>query len=729
MTDSIREPIERPDDPLDTDVQFVKGVGPRNAEGLAKVGLRTVRDLLYYLPRRYEDRRNLPPIGKARPGEFATIRGRIIGIDSKPLKGGKVLLKVAITDKTGTVTLTWFNQPWLKKKFEAHEGDVIAYGQIKENGWAFEISNPEYELVDPEDESDAFARIVPVYPLTEGLPMWLVRKATASAVERYSGAASDPLPKWLLDKYRLKPLGWCLKQIHQPESDELRLLARKRLVFEEFLVMQIMLEQKRRETHSEAGISFPISSLGKARRDSDAPKGSHLFVKEDAGVAYGETLMDEVRRMLPFELTGAQKRVVGEIWADMERPFPMNRLVQGDVGSGKTAVAACAMLAAVRCGYQAAMMAPTEILAEQHYANFKRLFDPIGVEVVLLVGKQTKSQKKAVVAKTKHAHAQITVGTHALIQEGVDFDKLGLVVVDEQHRFGVLQRAALKEKGIGIPDVLIMTATPIPRTLTMTIYGDLDLSVLDESPPGRKAIKTHWKPLSARDKVYQQVRELIGQGRQAYVVCPMVAESDKLQVQAAEDLHYRLSTQVYPDLRVGLLHGQMKAKDKEEVMDQFRAQKLDILVSTTVIEVGVDVPNATVMIVEDANRFGLAQLHQLRGRVGRGEHQSFCILLADARSDEAVARMEIMASTADGFKIAEEDLRIRGPGDLLGAKQSGMMDLKIADLVQDSEQLEISRQAAQAVLDKDPNLSQAEHALLKSRVAANVAKWTTAMIG
>ena len=388
----------------------------------------------------------------------------------------------------------------------------------------------------------------------------------------------------------------------------------------------------------------------------------------------------------------------------------MNRMIQGDVGSGKTAVAACAMLAAVQCGYQAAIMVPTEILAEQHYLSLTRLFEPLGISVRLLVGKQNAATKRKSLEAAGNGSAQVCVGTHALISEGVKFAKLGLVVIDEQHRFGVVQRLALRQKGFANPDVLVMTATPIPRTLTMTLYGDLDLSVIDELPPGRKAIKTHWKRPYERPAVYASVRKLIDEGRQAYFVCPMITESDKLQTQAAEDLHYRLSTQVYPDLRVGLLHGQMKPTDKEDVMAKFRAGELDILVSTVVIEVGVDVANASVMVIEDANRFGLAQLHQLRGRVGRGEYQSYCILVADSKGPEGDARIRVMVETTDGFKIAEEDLRLRGPGDLAGTRQSGDLVFQVANLVDDGPQLEAARKAAQDFLRDDPGIALPEHA-------------------
>jgi len=414
--------------------------------------------------------------------------------------------------------------------------------------------------------------------------------------------------------------------------------------------------------------------------------------------------------MLAFDLTGAQRRVIEEIWADMELPHPMNRLVQGDVGSGKTAVAACCMLPAVRCGYQAALMAPTEILAEQHFVNLHRLFEPLGLDVELLVGKQTASQKRKAIERTQSGQVHIAIGTHALIQEGVKFANLGLVVIDEQHKFGVLQRKALRDKSLGNPDVLVMTATPIPRTLTMASFGDLELSVIDELPPGRKPVKTHAKLPYDRQSVYEGVRALVEQGRQAFFVCPMVSESEKMMAQAATDLHYRLSNGVFSAQKVGLLHGQMKSSEKEQVMEQFRKHELDILVSTTVVEVGVDVPNSSVMVIEDANRFGLSQLHQLRGRVGRGAQQSYCILIADTKGEDARARIDAMVQTNDGFEIAEIDLKLRGPGSMLGTMQSGNLDYKIADLVQDGKMLEIARQAAFRLIAADPKLERPEYA-------------------
>lgn len=701
-------PDGRPDYSLETEVQFVKGVGPRNANLLHKLGLRTVRDLLYWLPRRYEDRRHLPPIADLRVNEFATVRGRVIDIESRPTRNRMTLLRAHLSDGTGTVALVWFNQPWQAQRLR-QAGEIVAYGMVKEGNYGYEISSPEWESAEEDDEVEAFAQLVPVYPLAEGVPQYLVRRAIANAVRDYASRAPETLPKALRDDFDLPNLAWCLKEIHRPLDEARRLAARRRLVFEEFLYLQLALAMKRAESQAEIGIAFPISQVGTRPAPSTG-----LF---EVPLNKGESLWDEVGRMLPFDLTGAQRRVVTEVWRDMESPHPMNRLVQGDVGSGKTAVAACAMLAAVRCGYQSAMMAPTEILAEQHAANLRRLFEPLGLPVALLVGKQGAAQKRRQRMATASGEARIAVGTHALIQEGVEFASLGLVIVDEQHRFGVLQRAALREKGLGNPDMLVMTATPIPRTLTMTLYGDLDLSVIDELPPGRKPIKTHWKLPHERPQVYRGVRKLIEEGRQAYFVCPMVGESEKLNAQAAEELYARLDCEVYPDLRVGLLHGQMKPAAKEETMDAFRRHDLDILVATTVIEVGVDVPNANVMVIEDANRFGLAQLHQLRGRVGRGEYQSYCVLIGEGTNEEARTRLQTLVETNDGFVIAERDLQLRGPGEIAGTKQSGNLDFKVADLRTDGRLLEESRQAALAIVRKDPRLERPEHAAMLPLVA------------
>lgn len=720
---------------LDTEVQFLKGVGPKNATALAKANLLTIGDVLYHLPRRYEDRRHLPKIREVLPGEFATIRGRIAGVDARPTNRGMVITKATLKDGTGSVALTWFNQPWIARSLEKHDGEILVYGMVKQGTFSLEMSSPEWETILEDDETEEFARIVPVYRLVEGLQQKLMRKAAQSAVEHYLDVVVDPLPRSLLQRHGFRDLRWCLRQIHMPDSDDDRAEARRRLAFEEFFYMQISLAMKRAETKQELGISFPVSALveGTYQRPASAPAPKepgrktavvelpdhpvHLFEEMQNAKWENDPLWQQIHQMLPFELTRAQRRVIDEIWSDMERPHPMNRLVQGDVGSGKTAVAACCMLAAVRSGYQAALMAPTEILAEQHANNLRRLFGPLGVEVDLLVGKLSASQKRKATERAANGLCHIAIGTHALLTEGVNFHRLGLVIIDEQHRFGVLQRKALRDKGLGNPDVLVMTATPIPRTLTMTTFGDLDVSVIDELPPGRRPIKTHWKLPFERQSVYDGVRKLLEGGRQAYVVCPLVSESEKMVTQAAVEMYERLSQETFPDLRVGLLHGQMKPKEKEEVMEQFRTKELDVLVATTVIEVGVDVPNATVMIIEDATRFGLAQLHQLRGRVGRGAHQSYCVLVADAKSEDARTRMEVMQSTTDGFKIAEEDLKLRGPGEISGTKQSGNQDFKIADLIQDARMLEVARQAAMELIERNPRLEGPEWRLVHGRIA------------
>ncbi|MCG9895274.1 MAG: ATP-dependent DNA helicase RecG [Fimbriimonadaceae bacterium] len=691
---------------LETEAQYLKGVGPQGAMILRRLGLETVRDVLWHFPRRFEDRRNLPPIMMAQPGRPATLRGVVVQVESRPLRGGKKLVRVRIEDDTGVADLVWFNQPWLAKRFQ-HGQEVIAYGMVKEARGRLEVSAPEFELMEDEEDVEDFAKIVPVYPLKEGVGQLLVRRAAAAAAEHFAGQADDPVPESIRGRFQLPSLAWSLRSMHLPAELHDHDRARRRIAFDEFLVLQLELQIRRRMLQKEVGISFPISNLG-----ADDRPPTTLFDSAEPT----EGLWPEIHRILPFELTRAQTRVIGEVFADMERPVPMNRLVQGDVGSGKTAVAACAILAAVRCGYQAALMAPTEILAEQHAANLTRLFDPIGIPVVMLSGRLNARQKRRALELAASGEGRLCVGTHALVQEGVVFHRLGLAVIDEQHRFGVLQRATLRSKGLGNPDVLVMTATPIPRTMTMAVHGDLDVSVIDELPPGRRPIKTHWRTPDRRDDVYARVDGLLEEGRQAYIVCPMIAESDKMQAQAAEELYNRLRTTIYTHRRVGLLHGQMKPAEKDAVMDAFRRHDLDILVSTVVIEVGVDVPNATVMIIEDAERFGLAQLHQLRGRVGRGAHQSFCILISEGRSEESQARLKVMVETTDGFRIAEEDLRLRGPGDVAGTRQSGALDFRVADLVRDSVMLEKAREAAGMLLDDDPQLELPQHQALLDMV-------------
>ncbi|CUU37361.1 MAG: ATP-dependent DNA helicase RecG [Fimbriimonadales bacterium] len=689
---------------LDTEVRFLKGVGDKRAQILAKLELYTLQDLLYHLPRRYEDRSQFRRIAHARPGEAATFAGKLITVDNITPRRGLTLTKAFLDDGSGALELVWYNQPYLKDRLlKLRNRRIVVYGVVKDTGWGLQMETPEWEDLEEDDSMDGLLhtnRIVPIYPLTEGIGQKQMRQILWNAIQ-YADLVPEILPREVRERVGLMPVADAIRQVHFPDRMDLITPARQRLVFEEFFVMQLGIGIKRQQIAQERGIAMRIDE---------------------------DRLMEKIRQIVPFELTNAQKRVIREIWDDMRRPHPMNRLLQGDVGSGKTIVAGAAILAAVDNQYQAAIMAPTEILAEQHYMVLHRLFQPLGITVELLVGRLTPRQRAQAYERIASGRGMVAVGTHALIQEGVSFARLGLAIVDEQHRFGVLQRAALRDKGIA-PHLLVMTATPIPRTLTLSLYGDLDVSIIDEMPPGRKPVKTYWKFPEDRLKVYEGVRKLVAQGRQAYIICPLIEESEKLQVRAAEDLYEHLRKDVFPDLRVGLLHGRMKPAEKEAVMEAFRAGEIDVLVSTTVIEVGVDVPNAVAMIIEDAERFGLAQLHQLRGRVGRGEHQSYCVLIADPKTDEGKARMEIMTRTNNGFLIAEEDLRIRGPGEIYGTRQSGMPSFRVADLVKDMHLLEVARQEAFRLLERDPDLNLPQHQRLKEAVDRFRHKVVVATVG
>ncbi len=670
---------------LTTEIKFLKGVGPKLAAALEKLDVKTVDDLLHYLPRRYEDRANFVPIRSLRADDWATVKGKVIDVDV-PKRRGLQIIRAIVTDGTASLSLVWFNQPWITTKLSGRNAEIIAYGQVKSGEYGYQMQSPEWEIVDSEDSEAEFARITPIYPLKESVSQKMVRRAVKSALTMVD-ALPETLPLEIRKRHKLMSRRAAIRNAHFPESEEKRIGARRRLVFEEFLYLQLAQCMRNRERGLQEGIGFEIAS----------------------------DLHTEIERACGFTFTAAQKKVLDEILADMRSPHPMNRLLQGDVGSGKTAVAAAAMLAAVRANFQAALMAPTEILAEQHAANLKQIFEPIGIEVELLVGKQQSRAKKKAIARIGSGDAHISVGTHALIQQNVNFDRLGLVVIDEQHRFGVMQRGALRRKGVA-PDVLVMSATPIPRSLTLTIYGDLDLSVIDELPPGRTPIKTHWKQPNERARVYEGVRAMLQQGAQVYIVCPLVSESEKMQMQAAEDLYKQISTEVFPEFKVGLIHGQLKSKNKERQMEAFRSGETQVLVATSVIEVGVDVPNATIMVIEDANRFGLAQLHQLRGRVGRGSKKSYCVLIGAPVTPDSAQRLSVMVQTNDGFKISEEDLRIRGPGDLSGTRQSGAIELRVADLLRDGALLEEARSAAIEILDADPKLESPDNAMLKSGV-------------
>jgi len=693
-----------PERTLDIPVQYAKGVGPRFAKMLEKLGVFSVRDLLTHYPKRHEDRTKFARVSELEHGEPALVCGSVLSVDNMKTRGTLVLTKVAIDDGSGVVMLTWFNQPYRREQFLKLKGRmIVAYGTVQLNRWGPEIGSPDWEIFAESEESAAHSRLVPVYSLTDGLFQTQMRSIALHVLDGYAELVEETLPKPLRDRLQLMGAVDAVRNIHFPESKDNLEAARKRLVFEELFLLQLALAIRKQgmELPGE-GIAFTIP----------------------------DTFAQDVKQVLPFEMTDAQKRVTQEILGDMRKPTCMNRLLQGDVGSGKTAVAVAAMMVAVRNGYQAALMAPTEILAEQHYLAMSEMFgnlDMLGLTTDLLTGSLKAKQKREVLERIASGETRVIIGTHALIQEGVAFHKLGLVIVDEQHRFGVLQRAALMEKGQH-PDILVMTATPIPRTLTLTLYGDLDVSIIDQMPPGRKPIKTHWKQIGERKKVYKALRTLIDDGKQAYVVCPLIEESEKLQVRAATDLAEELQHELFPDLKVGLLHGQMKTEERDAAMKAFRHREMDILVATTVIEIGVDVPNAVCMIVEDADRFGLAQLHQLRGRVGRGSDQSFCVLICEANSDEAARRMQTMADSNDGFVIAEEDLKLRGPGEFYGTRQSGMPSFEIADVFRDIPILELARKEAFEIVSKDRALTAPEYKVLKKRLLAKYESFQLAVV-
>ena len=683
--------IEEESDPsLESPVSDIAGVGEGMAAALAKgLQIHTVRDLILHYPRRYEDRTHFKPICDIRHGESVTISGKVIGVENIPTRSRVTLTKIAIDDRTGIAFLVFFNQWFLKKQFDKLRNQkIVAYGKASRSGrGGLDMTEVEWEAWEEDKDALSANRIVPVYPLTEGIMQGRLRRAIFGALEQHGAMLEETLPPDILEARNLPGRSAALKQIHFPESEEQRLAAQRRFVFDEFFGLQLLLAVRKRQADKTRGTAFP---------ETDGP-------------------LAELKSVLPYPLTGAQERVIGELSADMRSERAMNRLVQGDVGAGKTVVAMAALLVAVRNGYQAALMAPTEILAEQHYLGIRRTMESLGVTASLLSGSLPAKEKRAALASVASGETHIAVGTHALIQDDVAFHRLGLAVVDEQHRFGVMQRAALKQKGFA-PDLLVMTATPIPRTLTLTVYGDLDVSIIDQLPPGRKPIKTHWKRGADRAQVYESLRRLLGEGRQAYVICSLIEENEKLQARAATELAAHLQTHVFPEYKIGLLHGQMKPAEKENIMTRFRDRELQLLVSTTVIEVGVDVPNASVIVIEDADRFGMAQLHQLRGRVGRGQTQSYCLLIGDPKTDDGASRLQTMAQTADGFLIAEEDLKLRGPGDFYGTRQSGLQALPFVDVLRDVPVLKEAREEAFALLQRDPKLLRPEHAALKAGV-------------
>jgi ATP-dependent DNA helicase RecG len=695
---SVPQPVvaAAPDpDGLRQPVTALAGVGAATANRLSNMGVETLWELLYLFPRRYDDYSTLKPINRLEVGETVTVIGTIWETRARRARTNQRIVQSIISDGTGSIQATWFNQPWLAKKLPAGARIVLS-GTVDQYLGRKVFNSPEWEEL--AEELMHTGRIVPVYPLTKGLNANKMRDLMKRAVERWAPRVPDSLPETIRVRQKLLPLQQALLQIHFPESGELLHAARRRLAFDELFLLQLGMFGQRRTWQSEPALPLPA-----------APPQLQQFVDS-----------------LPFNLTAAQQRVIDEITADMARPVPMNRLLQGDVGAGKTAVAAAAMVTAVAGGAQAAMMAPTEILAEQHYQGLAELLAPLGIHVTLLTGSTNGGDREQIYSGLADGSVDIIIGTHALIQENVQFHRLALAIVDEQHRFGVDQRAALRDKGNPAfngqgearnPHLLVMSATPIPRSLALSMYGDLDLSILDEMPPGRQEIRTRWIRPSERERAYGFVRGQVQQGRQAYIICPLVEESDKIEAKAAVEEHARLQQQVFPDLKLGLLHGRMSGSEKEEVMRAFYSGETDILVSTSVIEVGVDVPNSTVMVIEGANRFGLAQLHQFRGRVGRGEYQSYCLLVSDAVSVDAEERLQALEQTNDGFQLAEKDLELRGPGEFFGRRQSGMPELKLASLL-DLQLLELARHEAQVLFTEDPELEQDGHQALREQMRA-----------
>jgi ATP-dependent DNA helicase RecG len=670
--------------PLDSPVQYAKGVGPQLAKKMHRMGIGTLEDLVFHFPRDYSDRSRLTPISEVQDGSFETVSGVVMARNEARPRRGLVISKVLIDDGTAVMSLVWFNQPFRSSHLQMGTR-LYASGRVERGYREIQMNNPECETESDEDSLNT-GRIVPIYPSTENLSQKVLRKIIRLNLESSLHLFEDALPENLRSLHSFPDYSSALYAVHFPEDFETLERARRRLIYDELFFLEM--------------------GLLRFKKDRQVIEKEHRY--DIAG-----NLPESFGLHLPFVLTNAQKKVMDEITGDLLDARPMCRLVQGDVGSGKTVVAAYAILAAVRSGFQGSIMAPTEILAEQHFKKFRELLTPLGIEVGLLTGSLPKKEKELQRSRIRNGEMQVVTGTHALIQDEVEFSRLGLVVVDEQHRFGVLQRAELQKKGTN-PDMLVMTATPIPRTLALTLYGDLDISVINELPPGRKPVISRWCRSREAPKVYQFIKDEIKKGRQAYLVCPLIEESDKIEAKAAVREAGELAATHFSDVRVGLLHGRIKGTEKEEIMKHFRDGSIDVLISTTVIEVGVDVPNASVMVIQNADRFGLSQLHQLRGRVGRGSYKSYCFLIADPKSEEGVSRMSIMEKHHDGFIIAEKDLQIRGPGDFYGTRQHGLPDLKIADLIKDHGILELARRDAEELVSRDPSIY--EEKSIKKRI-------------
>ncbi len=693
---------------LDAHVTELWGVNKALAGRLRRLGVRSIRDLLYLLPRRHNDFSRLAKVAQLRVGQEQTVSATVWEARAVTLRPGLEATEAVVGDETGNIRVVWFGRPYLARSLPSGAQIVIS-GKVETFNGQKVFNSPEYELLEGQDSLIHTGRLVPVYPLTEGLSPRTLRRLVWRALDQWCPAVEDHLPADMVARLGLPPLSKALMQAHYPDSLESLDSARRRLAFDELLLLQLAVLSNRRQRQQESqGVPLGVAS----------------------------PVLEAFLRSLPFTLTEAQERALEEVLKDMARGTPpMSRLLQGDVGSGKTVVALAALLVTVASGYQGSIMVPTEVLAEQHFATVCRLlggaasslqganllsFQVTGLEKPLAVGLLTGSvpqrAKRELQRLVSQGDVDIVIGTHALLEERVQVPKLALAVVDEQHRFGVLQRATLRVKGQWSPHVLVMSATPIPRTLAFTLYGDLDISTIDQLPPGRQRIATYHVEPHRREDAYRFIHKEVEKGRQAFIICPLIDESEAVEARAATEEYRRLSEQVFPDLSLGLLHGRMSPREKERVMRDFRDGRLNILVSTAVVEVGIDVPNATVMLIEGADRFGLAQLHQFRGRVGRGEHPSYCLLLADDPSEQAKERLRALERVHDGFRLAEVDMELRGPGDFFGTRQSGLPSLRLARL-RDQELLKVAREEAQGLLDTDPGLKRPEHGLLAKEVA------------
>lgn len=669
---------------LNMSVQFLKGVGPERARVLKKIGIETVGDLITYFPFRHEDRAHLKLFAQITHGEEATVLGVVSEHQITFTRGGKPLLKILLEDGSGKATMVCFNQFYLKDSLPRGTS-VVLHGKFERTFRDLQVTNFIYEkLAGKEDDLIHTKRIVPIYQVTSKLNLRFLRTLIKRTLDYYLSCLKETLSETILRRHNLMPYQQAVYNIHFPSTREKGEDARRRLIFEEFFFWELAMALRRRQ----------VKVINKNRK-----------------YQLRKNLLTAFKEKLPFDFTSAQKRVIREIFNDLMSPKPMNRLLQGDVGSGKTVVALAAILLVVENGYQAAVMAPTEILAEQHYLTLRQMLEGLEVKVELATGRMGQKKKREVYQRIVRGESQIIIGTHALIEQGVKFSNLALAIIDEQHKFGVMQRARLRKKGENL-DILVMTATPIPRTLTLTVYGDLDVSIIDQLPPGRRKVLTQ---RLSEEEAYQMVIDGVRKGQQAYIVYPIINESDKLELRAAVKMAERLMATVFRDFRVGLLHGQMKSDEKEQVMMKFLNREFDILITTTIIEVGIDVANACLMVIEHSERFGLATLHQLRGRVGRSAEQSLCILLGQTKTEEAKKRVQIMLETNDGFLIAEEDLRLRGGGEFFGTQQHGLPEFKIGNIVSDHRELELARQAAFQMISRDPILTFPENRVIKQK--------------